>query len=141
MVTVTSLYVEKDLSAVCKALFDQWETKKADLDGKYFLASGARETMGQIQATIEKSMSPMRIGLSPQSLTWHEIVSGKKVVYKVKPTCGIPDRDIMLQLHNNVGMYPGVEVPTPEVLDLGIKLHTAEDYIRERLLPHLGLGQ
>lgn len=68
------------------------------------------------------------------------IVSGKKVVYKVKPTCGIPDRDIMLQLYNNVGMYPGVKIPTPEVAQLGVKLHGAEDFIRERLLPHLGLN-
>lgn len=45
----------------------------------------------------------------------------------------------MLQLYNNVGMYPGVAVPTPEVLELDVKLHTAEDFIRERLLPHLGL--
>lgn len=45
----------------------------------------------------------------------------------------------MLQLYEDVGMYPGVEVPGREVLDLGVKLHTAEDYIRERLLPHLGL--
>ncbi|KAH6995540.1 hypothetical protein BKA56DRAFT_665854 [Ilyonectria sp. MPI-CAGE-AT-0026] len=117
---LTSLYVEKDLAAVCKALFDQWDTKTASLDGKYFLASGARETMGDINAVLEK-------------------VSGKKVVYKVKPTCGIPDRDIMLQLYNNVGMYPGVAAPTPEVLELDVKLHTAEDFIRERLLPHLGL--
>ncbi|KAH7129137.1 hypothetical protein EDB81DRAFT_907025, partial [Dactylonectria macrodidyma] len=117
---LTSLYVEKDLAAVAKALFDQWDTKKATLDGKYFLASGARETMGQINAILER-------------------VSGKKVVYKVKPTCGIPDRDIMLQLYNNVGMYPGVEIPTPEVLELGVKVHTAEDFIRQRLLPHLGL--
>ncbi|KAH8736585.1 hypothetical protein BGZ61DRAFT_503014 [Ilyonectria robusta] len=117
---LTSLYVEKDLAAICKALFDQWDTKTASLDGKYFLASGARETMGDINAVVEK-------------------VSGKKVVYKVKPTCGIPDRDIMLQLYNNVGMYPGVAVPTPEVLELDLKLHTAEDFIRERLLPHLGL--
>ncbi|EEU34729.1 uncharacterized protein NECHADRAFT_87029 [Fusarium vanettenii 77-13-4] len=118
---LTSLYVEKDLSAVCKAVFDQWETKKASLDGKYFLASGARETMGQINTVLEK-------------------VSGKKVVYKVKPTCGIPDRDIMLQLYNNVGMYPGVEIPPPEVIELGVKLHSAEDFIRERLLPHLGIS-
>uniref|UniRef100_A0A0D2Y1T0 NmrA-like domain-containing protein n=1 Tax=Fusarium oxysporum (strain Fo5176) TaxID=660025 RepID=A0A0D2Y1T0_FUSOF len=95
---LTSLYVEKDLGAVAKALFDQWDEKKDILD-----------------------------------------VSGKKVIYKVKPTCGIPDRDIMLQLYNNVGMYPGVEIPTPEVAMLGVKLHSAEDFIRERLLPHLEL--
>lgn len=56
---VTSLYVEKDLSAVCKAVFDQWETKKASLDGKYFLASGARETMGQINTVLEKGLFPV----------------------------------------------------------------------------------
>ncbi|KAF5530240.1 hypothetical protein FMEXI_13673 [Fusarium mexicanum] len=117
---VTSLYVEKDLGAVAKALFDQWDEKKDILDGKYFLASGARETMGDINAILEK-------------------VSGKKVIYKVKPTCGIPDRDIMLQLYNNVGMYPGVDIPTPDVSMLGVKLHGAEDFIRQRLLPHLGL--
>jgi hypothetical protein len=53
---VTSLYVEKDLAAVAKALFDQWEDKKDRLDGKYFLASGARETMGDINAILEKGM-------------------------------------------------------------------------------------
>lgn len=54
MTIVTTLYVEKDLSAVCKAIFDQWETKKSSLDGKYFLACGARETMRDINAIIEK---------------------------------------------------------------------------------------
>ncbi|PVH77021.1 NAD(P)-binding protein [Cadophora sp. DSE1049] len=117
---ITTLYVEKDLAAVCKAIFDQWEDKKSSLDGKYFLASGARETQGQINEVLER-------------------VSGKKVVFTTKPTTGIKDRDIMLQLYNAVGMYPGVTVPSPDVLDLGIKLHTCEDYIRERLLPHLGL--
>ena len=66
-------------------------------------------------------------------------VSGKKVEFTTKPTTGIKDRDIMLQLYNSVGMYPGVKIPTPEVLELGVKFHTAEDFIRERLLPHLGI--
>lgn len=138
--TVTSLYVEKDLGAVAKALFDQWEEKKHTLDGKYFLASGARETMGDINAILEKGMPPiLRNHLHVTNLS--DTVSGKRVIYNIKPTCGIPDRDIMLQLYNNVGMYPGVDIPTPEVAMLGVKLHNAEDFIRERLLPHLGLGQ
>ncbi|PVH70622.1 NAD(P)-binding protein [Cadophora sp. DSE1049] len=117
---LTSLYVEKDLAAVCRAIYDQWDSKKGSLNGKYFLASGARETQGQINKVLER-------------------VSGKKVEFTTKITTGIKDRDIMLQLYNAVGMYPGVTVPVPEVLDLGIKLHTSEDFIRERLLPHLGL--
>lgn len=66
-------------------------------------------------------------------------MSGKKVVYTTRPTTGIQERDIMLQLYNDVGMYPGVEIPSAKVVDLGVQFHTAEDYIRERLLPHLGL--
>lgn len=60
-------------------------------------------------------------------------------MFSTKPTTGIQDRDIMLQLYNAVGMYPGIQVPSPEIQELGVKLHTAEDYIREKLLPHLGL--
>lgn len=45
----------------------------------------------------------------------------------------------MMELYNGVGMYPGLQVPTKEVLDLGIKLHTVEDFIRDKLLPHIGL--
>lgn len=74
-----------------------------------------------------------------QSMFTSYTVSGKKVVYTTRPTTGIKDRDIMLQLYESVGMYPGVEVPSPEVLALGIKFHSAEDYVRDRLLPHLGL--
>lgn len=59
--------------------------------------------------------------------------------YSTLPTCGIKERDIMMELYNGVGMYPGLQVPTKEVLDLGIKLHTVEDYIRDKLLPHIGL--
>lgn len=45
----------------------------------------------------------------------------------------------MLQLYEDVGMYPGVQIPQQDLLDLGVRLHTAEEYVRERLLPHLGL--
>ncbi|KAJ6071577.1 hypothetical protein N7499_009591 [Penicillium canescens] len=42
--SITTLYVEKDLGAVCKAVWDQWDDKKTRLDGKYLLAAGAHET-------------------------------------------------------------------------------------------------
>lgn len=59
--------------------------------------------------------------------------------YTTLPTCGIKERDTMMELYNSVGMYPDLQVPTAEVLGLGVKLHTVEDYIREKLLPYLGL--
>jgi hypothetical protein len=66
-------------------------------------------------------------------------VSGRRTIYEVIPTTGVPDRDIMFELYNQVGMYPGKEIPDQNVLDLGVKLHSVDDFIRERLLPHLGL--
>ena len=67
-------------------------------------------------------------------------MSGKNVEYVVLPTTGVPERDAMFQLYNEVGMHPGVSFPDPQVLKLGVQLHNVEDYIRERLLPHLGLA-
>ena len=45
----------------------------------------------------------------------------------------------MLRFYNDMGMHPDAELPDPLVVKLGVKLHTIDDYIRERLLPHLGL--
>jgi hypothetical protein len=55
LLPVTTLYVEKDLGAVCKVVFDLWDTRKTELDGKYLLASGARETPRQMMNVLEKS--------------------------------------------------------------------------------------
>ncbi|KIY02059.1 uncharacterized protein Z520_02197 [Fonsecaea multimorphosa CBS 102226] len=117
---LTMLYVEKDLSAIVKAIFDQWEEKKAELDGAYLQASNARVRPKDIVAAAKK-------------------VSGKNVEYVVLPTTGVPERDTMFQFYNDVGMHPGVSLPDPQVVKLGVQLHDAEDYIREKLLPHLGL--
>jgi hypothetical protein len=46
----------------------------------------------------------------------------------------------MFQLYNNVGMYPGVQIPDSKVLKLGVEFHNVDDYIKDRLLPHLGLN-
>ncbi|OGE53436.1 hypothetical protein PENARI_c008G05275 [Penicillium arizonense] len=118
--SITTLYVEKDLGAVCKAVWDQWDDKKNGLDGKYLLAAGAHETPRYMAQVLEK-------------------VSGKKVEYSTLPTTGIPERDIMLNLYNAVGMHPNRTLPTEEIQALGLNLHTVDSYYRQRLLPHLGL--
>jgi hypothetical protein len=45
----------------------------------------------------------------------------------------------MFALYNEIGMYPGVEIPDPEVLKLGVKLNGVEHFMRDQMLPHLGL--
>ncbi|KAL2012623.1 hypothetical protein VTN00DRAFT_148 [Thermoascus crustaceus] len=114
------LYVEKDLSAIAKAIFDNWESKREQLHHAYLYACNARLSPTEITSAIEK-------------------ISGKRAIYTVLPSSGVPDRDTMFELYNSVGMYPGKEIPDENVLKLGVKLHSVENFIRDRLLPHLGL--
>lgn len=54
------LYVEKDLSAIVKAVFDHWEDQKVELNGKYLQASGGRVTPMDIVATVQKGKCLLR---------------------------------------------------------------------------------
>jgi hypothetical protein len=53
---VAMLYVEKDLSAIAKAVFDQWDSKKHELNHKILYCSNARVSAGDIIACIEKGI-------------------------------------------------------------------------------------
>jgi len=114
------LYVQKDLSAVTKAVFDHWDTKKDELNHQYLYVANARIAPREIIACIKR-------------------VTGKDCPYRVIPTTGVPDRDIMFQLYNERGMYGTKEIPDPKVLSLGVKLHGIEDFVRETLVPALGI--
>ena len=53
--------------------------------------------------------------------------------YVVLPTTGNDERDIMFNLYNKTGTYPGVVLPDKSVLDFGVKLHSLEEFVREKL--------
>lgn len=114
------LFVEKDLSGIAKAVFDQWDMKKIELTHRYLYCTDARVSPNEILACVEK-------------------VSGKKAVYKRLEGTGWVDRDIMFSLYNECGMYGAKEIPDVNVLALGVQFHGIEDFVRCRLLPHLGL--
>ena len=52
--TVAMLYVKKDLSAVTKAVFDQWESRKGELNHNYLYVANARVTPLEILASVKK---------------------------------------------------------------------------------------
>lgn len=116
------LWVERDLSAIVKAVFDHWDTRKSQLMHHYLYAMGAVHTPTEVCAAIEK-------------------ITGLPTKYIVLPTTGNESRDIMFNLYNKTGTYPGVKLPDPNVLDLGVKLHGLEEFIPERLVPHLQLEE
>jgi hypothetical protein len=51
------LYVEKDLSGVAKAVFDQWDSKKDELNHKVLYCADARVSVGDIIACIERGIA------------------------------------------------------------------------------------
>ncbi|KAI0364986.1 NAD-P-binding protein [Pilatotrama ljubarskyi] len=114
------LYVQKDLSAVTKAVFDHWDVRKSELNHQYLYVANARLTPLDILASVKK-------------------VTGKDGIYVRLPTTGVPDRDIMFQLYNEAGMYGAKELPDENVLKLGVQMHGIDDFVREVLAPHLRL--
>lgn len=55
---VAMLYVEKDLSAIAKAVFDHWDSKKKELNHKILYCANARVSAGDIIECIERGTSP-----------------------------------------------------------------------------------
>jgi hypothetical protein len=53
------LYVERDLSAVAKAVFDQWDAKKEVLNHKYLYVSDARVSPMDIVEALKRSTYPI----------------------------------------------------------------------------------
>ena len=45
----------------------------------------------------------------------------------------------MYQLYNEMGMYGNKELPDENIVKLGVTMHGIEDFVRESLVPHLGL--
>lgn len=55
---VAMLYVEKDLSAITKAIFDQWDAKEDELNHQYLYCTNARLTPLEITESVKKSKLP-----------------------------------------------------------------------------------
>lgn len=53
---VAMLYVEKDLSAIAKAVFDQWDSKKHELNHKILYCADSRVSCGDIINCIERGI-------------------------------------------------------------------------------------
>ena len=68
------------------------------------------------------------------------LVTGKDTIYVALESTGVPDRDIMFQLYNEMGMYGNKVLPDEAVVKLGVQMHGIDDFVREVLAPHLGIS-
>ncbi|KAI1625264.1 hypothetical protein EDD37DRAFT_649590 [Exophiala viscosa] len=68
--------------------------------------------------------------------------TGKTVRVVGGPTTGFQDLDTMYEYYNRHSVYSEFTLPKKEALELGIKFHTLEDYVREVAVPYVHkLGQ
>ena len=51
------VYVQKDLSTVTKAVFDNWAARKGELNHRYMYVANARVTPREILASVKKRES------------------------------------------------------------------------------------
>jgi hypothetical protein len=56
LLKVAMLYVEKDLSAVVKAVFDRWDSKKNELNHKILYCADARVSANDIIECIKRGI-------------------------------------------------------------------------------------
>ncbi|OSD08240.1 NAD-P-binding protein [Trametes coccinea BRFM310] len=133
------LYVQRDLSAVTLAVFDNWDARKDELNHQYLYVANARVTPLEILASVKKGSSSLSHFKLTGLVVDHCAVTGKDGVYEVLPSTGVPDRDIMFQLYNELGMYGTKELPDENILKLGVEMHGIDEFVREALAPHLGL--
>jgi hypothetical protein len=67
-------------------------------------------------------------------------VTGRPTKYVLEPTSGNKERDKLFQMYNDLGgSYPGFVSPDPKILGLGVKFSGMDSYVRERMMPFLGL--
>jgi hypothetical protein len=62
------LYVERDLSALAKAVFDQWDSKKNELNHKILYCANTRVSAADIIACIERGMAIIPQTMKLQSI-------------------------------------------------------------------------
>lgn len=133
------VWIEKDLSAIAKAVLDNWETKKPELQYQHLFASSGRVTYGDLVRLIEKGEQANSLKNS-RWLNAFNKVSGKPTTYVLQETTGIPERDKMFKMYTSFKQnYPGFHAPDPKVLALGVQPAGPEDFVRERILPALGM--
>jgi hypothetical protein len=63
------LYVEKDLSAVVKGVFDRWDSKKNELNHKILYCADARVSAEDIIKCIERGIVAIFQNVKPQAKT------------------------------------------------------------------------
>ncbi|KZO94747.1 NAD(P)-binding protein [Calocera viscosa TUFC12733] len=118
-VAITS-YIEKDLGPSVVAIIDHWSdmSLREKLTEEPVIACSYNITGAEMAATITR-------------------ITGKEVTYVVSEPAiiPVPARPLFKWLAENWN-YPGT-IPPPILTDFGVKFHSFEDFVREKVVPFM----
>jgi len=114
----TILAVGQDLGPVVLALFKKYQKRK-DLWYKILVVGTERMTYPQLAELLEKEL-------------------GKPVKFTTPESSGMQEIDDMYAYQSEYQLYMPTPIPDPQVLSLGIKVGTLEDFVRKEVKPRFG---
>ncbi|KAK7061221.1 NmrA domain-containing protein [Favolaschia claudopus] len=110
-------WTSRDVPAAALALLNNYTDPTKEINGKAYPVVSATISLAELAQIAEK-------------------VLGKKVLLTTAPPTGLVALDEMFTAHGEYsGLYTDTAVPNPDLVALGMKFSSVEDFMREELKP------
>ncbi|KAJ7652513.1 NAD(P)-binding protein [Mycena polygramma] len=111
-----STWVAHDLGAAAVGLLTHYSDASKGVLGKSYPVITARFTYPELTAAVAKAIK-------------------KEVTFSPIPSAGLAELDEMFEYQAKTGMYAGTPVPNPDLVALGVKLATLEEFVQKEVVP------
>ncbi|KAJ7241184.1 NAD(P)-binding protein [Mycena rebaudengoi] len=114
--TQVATWVAHDFGAAAVALLTNYTEASKGVLGSFYPVVSMRFTYPQFAAAIAKAL-------------------GKQVTFTPIETAGLVDFDEMWLFMANIGMYNDTPIPNPDLVALGVKFGSMEEFIQTEIVP------
>ncbi|KAJ7704794.1 hypothetical protein B0H17DRAFT_1301678 [Mycena rosella] len=113
-------WVERDVPAATLALLKNYTDPSTNVSGKSYPVINANISYAEFAARIGKAI-------------------GVEVAFTTAPPSGTPARDEMFAAHAEYsGLYTATPVPNPDLVALGVKFGTIDEFLESEIKPRFG---
>ncbi|KAJ7696684.1 hypothetical protein B0H17DRAFT_1197792 [Mycena rosella] len=113
-------WVQRDIPAAVLALLNNYTDPSKNISGKSYPVVNANIPYAELAARTEKAL-------------------GVEVTFTTAPLTGIPPLDEMYAAHAEYsGFYTATPVPNPDLVALGVKFGTVEEFLESEVKPRFG---
>ncbi|KAJ7187414.1 NAD(P)-binding protein [Mycena filopes] len=110
-------WAARDMGQSALALLTHYQDPSKSILGKAYPVVSFRCTYPELAAAIAAGL-------------------GQEVTFTSPPTSGLAEIDEMYLFEAEFGMYTDTPVPNPELVALGVKFGTLEEFVRDEVVPH-----